>query len=55
MELFALKKKELSTVTGLLTSHCSLKYYLCRIDKVKINVCRLCCCANDRMEHLEAH
>ena len=40
--LTELSKKELRTITGLLTGHCPLRYHLHLMGKSQLNTCRFC-------------
>lgn len=51
-KLLVLSKKDLCTYTGLITGHCSVKYYLKLINKVQDDTCRFCSEEIETSEHL---
>lgn len=53
--LLSLSKKDLCTYTGLVTGHCSSKYYLKQLGKLEDDTCRFCNLDIENSEHLLCH
>lgn len=51
-KLLSLNKKDLSTMTGLLTGHCPSRYHLKHLKLVQNDICRFCKLERETSEHL---
>lgn len=51
-KLLSLNKKDLSTITGLLTGHCPSRYHLKHLKLVQNDTCRFCKLERETSEHL---
>ncbi|XP_011175784.1 uncharacterized protein LOC105207840 [Solenopsis invicta] len=51
-DLLSLDKRDLTTLVGLLSGHCQLKYYLNTIGKIEDDDCRFCMETTETAEHI---